>query len=877
MAVATRIIRRTRTRRLPLLERLESRELLAVGVTEYPIPLSGTVPNLPWILTTGGDGKFYYVEQFSSKVGVFDPTTHTSVEIPTSIPQVNPLAITTDLVGNVWFLEAGNPTNGTKVVEINTTTQAITEYAISASEFAFTNLAIDPNGNIWLTENGLSKVAEFTPSTLAFAEYTIPPVDGVNFIGYGITRGPAGQLWFTTEGSHYLGEIDSTTHVITVYPSVIANLSAITEGPDGNLWYTGSAAFGDQHNLGMINPTTHVVTTFLAGQAGDITGSIASGLGNNLAFSLPSAYPQVAPQIGVIDATTHAIRIGPIPGPSPSPGAMSTALDGNIWFLDLGNQAIGEIRIIPDTTTTLTAAPNPVNATQPVTFTATITHTPGTGSPTGLVTFLEGATTVGTAPVDGSGHANLSIFRLTIGSHTITAVYPGDANFGPSVSNPLTEVVQGIATTTQVSIQPSPGLFAQPVTLNADVHSATGIPVNSGFVAFSIDGFTNTYVDVVNGHAQVTLPFLTVGQHPISAQYRNDVHDFNSSQSSVVTETILPGASATTLQISPNPGATGHDITLTATVTGSIQPGNSGPNGIVYFLDGTIPIAYVFVASGQPASTTLTTFSAGVHSITAVFSGDGTYSASTSNVVAETVIAVPITVTTLYPSPNPSPAGSPLVLTATVTQTPGARTPTGIVMFSDQDGPLGVAFVNASGQAVFAIATLPPLRFYTITATYLGDSLYPPTTSNTVTEYISPPDGPRVTRITPSGSAKAPRTLVVFFDGLLHPATAQNVNNYRIVGWFGRHPRILVKSAVYNLATSSVTLTLRSPVPINGRYGLTIQGTGPSGVTDTDGRLLDGTFAGQPGSSFVTPLVYGNVFLSRPTPAGPKLAHHARR
>jgi hypothetical protein len=86
-----------------------------------------------------------------------------------------------------------------------------------------------------------------------------------------------------------------------------------------------------------------------------------------------------------------------------------------------------------DTTATVTSAPNPSALNEPVTFTATVTPVaPGAGTRTGVVTFKEGATVLGTGTVDASGQATLTTASLGAGSHTITAIYGGDANFNTS-------------------------------------------------------------------------------------------------------------------------------------------------------------------------------------------------------------------------------------------------------------------------------------------------------------------------------------------------------------------------------------------------------------------------------------------------------------
>jgi hypothetical protein len=66
---------------------------------------------------------------------------------------------------------------------------------------------------------------------------------------------------------------------------------------------------------------------------------------------------------------------------------------------------------------------------------------PGVGTPTGTVTFRDGATTLGTATLSG-GKASFSTATLSAGvTHSITAVYSGDSSFATSTSAVLTQTV----------------------------------------------------------------------------------------------------------------------------------------------------------------------------------------------------------------------------------------------------------------------------------------------------------------------------------------------------------------------------------------------------------------------------------------------------
>ncbi|HVM46634.1 MAG TPA: Ig-like domain repeat protein, partial [Candidatus Acidoferrum sp.] len=109
----------------------------------------------------------------------------------------------------------------------------------------------------------------------------------------------------------------------------------------------------------------------------------------------------------------------------------STQITGLTSFGDfaLGDQA---------STTTLASSQNPSYSGQSVTFTATVNVVSGT--PTGTVTFKDGATTIGTGMLS-SGKATFTTNALAVGQHPMTAVYSGDATYPGSSSSILSQEV----------------------------------------------------------------------------------------------------------------------------------------------------------------------------------------------------------------------------------------------------------------------------------------------------------------------------------------------------------------------------------------------------------------------------------------------------
>jgi sugar lactone lactonase YvrE len=97
------------------------------------------------------------------------------------------------------------------------------------------------------------------------------------------------------------------------------------------------------------------------------------------------------------------------------------------------------------TTTSLSSSENPQLYLNGTTLTATIASIAGT--PTGIVTFLDGTTPIGSSPL-ANGVAAFPVTILTVGSHALTAVYGGDSNFASSTSTALTETIIDFTTTT---------------------------------------------------------------------------------------------------------------------------------------------------------------------------------------------------------------------------------------------------------------------------------------------------------------------------------------------------------------------------------------------------------------------------------------------
>jgi hypothetical protein len=140
------------------------------------------------------------------------------------------------------------------------------------------------------------------------------------------------------------------------------------------------------------------------------------------------------------------------------------------------------------TTTTLSSSSNPSLFGQPLTFTAVVSPTNGGGT----VAFKDGSTTIsrcGSASlrlVGGSYKATCSTRLLSVGTHSITAVYSGTTGYTTSTSSPLSQVVDAAPTSITATARFNQ---QQTITLIGKLTSfGTGVP--GELLTFSSQGTT---------------------------------------------------------------------------------------------------------------------------------------------------------------------------------------------------------------------------------------------------------------------------------------------------------------------------------------------------------------------------------------------------
>jgi hypothetical protein len=267
----------------------------------------------------------------------------------------------------------------------------------------------------------------------------------------------------------------------------------------------------------------------------------------------------------------------------------------NLLSQNSGNLVVSQ----SSTTTTLTSSANPSASGTSVTFTATVAAvSPGTGTPTGTVTFKDGTTTLGTGTLI-AGVATFSTTSLTVATHSITAVYAGDTNFTTSTSPALSQSVKSLlftsAPNTTFTVGTAGSFTVTVIGLPTPTLSETGT-LPSG-VAF-----------VDNGNGTATLSGTpaagTGGTYPLTFTATNAVSSVTQSFTLTVNQApaiTSPATAAFTL------GTAG---TFTVTTTGypisKLTETGTLPTGVTFTdnLNGTATLAST--AATPAVSTTLT-------------------------------------------------------------------------------------------------------------------------------------------------------------------------------------------------------------------------------------------------------------------------------
>ena len=337
-----------------------------------------------------------------------------------------------------------------------------------------------------------------------------------------------------------------------------------------------------------------------------------------------------------------------------------------------------------------------------------------------------------------------NISPVGTGTHLVDASYSGDGAHKPSTSATIPLTAEPVPTTLALTANPTSNSYSQQVVLSALVSPDTAQDHNAtGTVTFSFGSTVLGTAAISDGAstavATVNVTSLPVGTDNLTATYSGDTNF--AASIGTATQVVSGYASTTVLTATPDPSYVGHPVTLTAVVTEVGTAYSNRPTGTVTFYDGATQLGQStlgFNGGSSNATYITTSLASGTHTLSAVYSGDVAYYASTSAPVTQ-VVNLYGSATTLTAAPNPAGTGQAVTLTAAVTGSgTGAAIPGGTVTFYDSATQLGQATLDATGHATFSTSTLA-LGTHTLTAVYVGAATYSASTSPAVTEVIQTP------------------------------------------------------------------------------------------------------------------------------------------
>jgi YD repeat-containing protein len=568
------------------------------------------------------------------------------------------------------------------------------------------NAAAALNNAIYLYSTNVTKTETRTPSTVSLGYTTNATALGSRLNMRATIADPAatGTVSFYT-GNVLIGSANVVNGeaLFTILPG--------TNTPNITAVYSGDAARA---------PSTATLATTAAQPATAVTVMVR---GNRL-LTGSSYYIPVRADGPYRDGSVELFVDGVSRGTySLSGGRADCYLDEAAWptpgtysvqarFTASGNRAVGTSSIVQfvavaPTSITLIASPRNPSVGAEVTFTSVVSG----NNPTGVVTFYDNYTVIGSANVV-NGVATFTTRRSTQGSGYWQAVYSGDTRNANSNerSTYYYLVVQPVSSATDLAIEVVNGADGPQQKVSATI---TGVKP-SGVVTFfdrngkPLGAANVSETDLVSqGRAVFVLPGYIDGQGVASATYSGDANN----ATSVSAPVQVPDAPAQ-IAISSSDALPIHGlpVTLRADVSG-LQPG-----GVVFFGGDNKEIGRAAIVDGS-ASITVDTLPAGANNITAMYAGD----ADNGFVIGKFVqqVAQSRTSITLDIPTGQHAQGAPVILTATVSR-PGTGYATGNVTFYNGATAIGRADLF-NGQAVLSLSNLP-VGTNQLSVRYAGDA-----------------------------------------------------------------------------------------------------------------------------------------------------------
>ncbi|MFW6867411.1 Ig-like domain repeat protein [Nocardioides sp. CPCC 206347] len=532
---------------------------------------------------------------------------------------------------------------------------------------------------------------------------------------------PTGEVIFTVSGDEVgRDSVDANGDASVVVSDLAVGSNQVVATYSGDDVYDASAASPRNVTVNKAAVTVALSATDTTTVTGEAVGHTATVAVQAPGGGSPNGTVQLLVDgnaVGAaVDLTNGSATFPPLTSLTAGEHTVSASYSGSGRYLAGSDQV--EHDVAPAVTTVaLLANPSPSVQDQPILLTASVAAvSPGSGSPSGTVTFLADGEPVGSAPVttDGSGtRATLDLTDLAPGSYQLTARYAGDADYTASESAPVSHtVIEGTAvveTTTVLTSSANPSTYGELITFSAQVTAADD-STPAGSVQFSVDGQDVGGPVAVGNDGVAESPTLgspDPGDHTVIAAFSPEPGFSGSGD--ILTQTVAAAGVDIDLQSSNADAEAGDEVRFTAEVS-SPTPGTGTPTGYVQFaIDGQPFGDAVELEDGSATSPVIDDLAPGNHTVTALYSGDVHFRSDLVDLTQS--VALVATTTVLTVSPGSATYGDTLTLKARVTPAHGGQgVPAGSVRFladGVEIGTVPLAPDGSAGVAQLATAALP--------------------------------------------------------------------------------------------------------------------------------------------------------------------------
>ena len=654
-------------------------------------------------------------------------------------------------------LTAGKATLTIPSITLTAGSYAVTaSYAGTAANSASTSAAVNMTvaGAVVATTTTVTAPAQVTDGNSASFTATVAAASGTT---------PTGSVTFSA-GSTVLGTGTLTAGKATLtIPSITltAGSYAVTASYAGTA--ANSASTSAAVNMMVSAPVVATTTTVTApaqvtdGNSATFTATVAAASGTTPTGSVTFSAGSTVLGTGTLIASKATLTI---PSITLTAGSYAvTASYAGTTTNSASTSAAVNMTVagaVVATTTTVTA-PAQVTDGNSASFTATVAAVSGT-TPTGSVTFSAGSTVLGTGTlIAGKTTLTIPSITLTAGSYAVTASYAGTTANSASTSAAVNMTVAGavVNTTTTMTVSSTNLTIGQTVNATITVAAASGA-TPTGTVNIYLGTTLIDTTTLSNGIATFSTTVTgSTGTFTAYAAYKGSPSD-RASRSATTTITISAAAvsTATTLNSNTAQATQGSPVTLSASVAPH-QKGATATGAVAFFL-GSTSLGTAQLVNGTASLTFNAQFTPGQYQLSAVYQGNATDLASTSNAIAFTVTSnVLATTTQLSSTATQLTTGQTTVLTSTVIASHNGSTPTGTVSFFLGGNKLGTAVLN-NGIATYTFNASMTAGTYQLSAVYAGTAQDSTSSSAPLSITIAPSVVATTTSLTISASEIAP-------------------------------------------------------------------------------------------------------------------------